>query len=301
LEVVVQFVLIICGIACLVYGITILLTFSGTLFFAVWFVMAAGLLSWAHAIRVGAWQLLPGVMRAGISTLVALGLVGTILLGMRIMAESFEEPPDDLDYLVVLGAQVYRNAPSEILRYRLDAACDYLAAHPDTRVVVSGGQGPNEPCPEADVMARYLEQHGIETTRILRERRSETTKQNLVYSRELIARKCSLSTQGSSENMSEQMGLAPRELGNADDDSSEEISGRTGVAAHELGDAETGVRIGIVTNSFHLFRALRLARSLDMRQVWGIAAGVRPWYLPNNLLRECMGVTKDLLLGNITL
>ena len=31
----------------------------------------------------------------------------------------------------------------------------------------------------------------------------------------------------------------------------------------------------------------------------GIAGYSTPWYLPNNLLREAMGVVKDFLVGNI--
>ena len=58
-------------------------------------------------------------------------------------------------------------------------------------------------------------------------------------------------------------------------------------------------RIGIVTNNFHLFRAMRMAERLGIEHVWGIPAHSRPWYLPNNLLRECLALVKAAIGGTI--
>ena len=57
--------------------------------------------------------------------------------------------------------------------------------------------------------------------------------------------------------------------------------------------------IGIVTNNFHLYRALRIAEKQGLRDVWGISAHSLPWYLPNNLLRECLAITKNTLIGEM--
>lgn len=75
----------------------------------------------------------------------------------------------DLDYVVVLGAQVRKSGPSLVLRYRLDKAIEYLDENPNTICIVSGGKGPNEPFPEAQGMADYLKEHGIAEQRILEE------------------------------------------------------------------------------------------------------------------------------------
>lgn len=58
-------------------------------------------------------------------------------------------------------------------------------------------------------------------------------------------------------------------------------------------------RIGIVTNNFHVFRALKLAEKEGIEKVYGIAAPSYPGQLPNNMLREFFGVMKDFLFGNI--
>ena len=57
--------------------------------------------------------------------------------------------------------------------------------------------------------------------------------------------------------------------------------------------------MGIVTNNFHLFRGMRIARKAGIVNVCGIAADSNPLYLPNNMVRESLGLAKDFLAGNI--
>ena len=54
----------------------------------------------------------------------------------------------------------------------------------------------------------------------------------------------------------------------------------------------------IVTNDFHLFRALQLAKKQGYRAE-GLSAGSVLYMLPNNLLREFLGVLKDTFCGNM--
>ncbi len=58
-------------------------------------------------------------------------------------------------------------------------------------------------------------------------------------------------------------------------------------------------RVVIVTNNFHMFRALGIAKSQGYAHVEGLAASSVPGFLPNNLLREFLGVVKDFTLGNL--
>ena len=92
------------------------------------------------------------------------------------------------DYLIVLGAQMKPDGPSRVLQYRLDAAYDYLEENPDTKVIVSGGQGSDEIISEAQGMYDYLAGRGIEKERIIREDQSVNTVQNLKYSAEFLDR-----------------------------------------------------------------------------------------------------------------
>ena len=58
-------------------------------------------------------------------------------------------------------------------------------------------------------------------------------------------------------------------------------------------------RIGIITNNFHVFRCKGLAKKAGFANACAFSAGSKPLYLPNNMLREFMGVCKDKLLGNM--
>lgn len=91
------------------------------------------------------------------------------------------------DFLIILGAKVKGNGqPSLSLKNRLDVAVDYLQQHEHVQVIVSGGQGADEPATEASVMAKYLIDAGIDPLRIQLEEHSTSTYKNLLYSKELL-------------------------------------------------------------------------------------------------------------------
>ena len=60
-----------------------------------------------------------------------------------------------------------------------------------------------------------------------------------------------------------------------------------------------GARVAVVTNDFHLYRALRIAEKSGLPGAYGLAASTNPLYLPNATLRECCAIVKDALVGNL--
>jgi len=108
------------------------------------------------------------------------GIVGLLVF------EGNETPSDNADYVIVLGAHVFGEKMSANLRYRVEAACDYLKRNPDTKAVLSGGQGQGEDITEAEAMRRYLVQEGIEEERLLIEGDSVNTEENIRNSAKLI-------------------------------------------------------------------------------------------------------------------
>lgn len=81
----------------------------------------------------------------------------------------------------------------------------------------------------------------------------------------------------------------------------ENASGDTGENLEYSGvhlDKE-GDRVVIVTNNFHVYRAVKIARKKGYIRVEGLAADSYPAMLPNNMLREFCGVLKDYLVGNM--
>ena len=125
-------------------------------------------------------------LRRVLTSLLALGFVVLSITGGTIARSAEGTTDPESDYLIVLGCQVRGTVPSRMLRQRLDAALDYLNAHPDATAIVSGGMGPGEDITEAQCMADYLIAAGIDPTRILLEDRATSTMENLRFSLELM-------------------------------------------------------------------------------------------------------------------
>lgn len=122
-----------------------------------------------------------------VGAVIALILLLFLVVSVLMLGYSVRKAPEDTPVtVVVLGAQVRKNAPSLMLRQRLDAAVDFLVAHPDAPCVVSGGQGADEMFSEASVMRDYLINKGIDAARIYMEDASTSTMENLRLSRAVI-------------------------------------------------------------------------------------------------------------------
>lgn len=114
-----------------------------------------------------------------------LALLAAVLVMMAVQAGNRPGPEDCT--VVVLGCQVSANGePTVMLRDRIDAAYDYLTAHPESRCVASGGQNDNEPISEAACIRNTLAARGIDPDRILLEDRSRSTEENLRFTAEII-------------------------------------------------------------------------------------------------------------------
>ena len=57
--------------------------------------------------------------------------------------------------------------------------------------------------------------------------------------------------------------------------------------------------VGVVSNNFHVFRAVKIAEKSGYGDVYGIAARGEPFLQFNNMMREFFGVMKDFLFGNM--
>lgn len=90
------------------------------------------------------------------------------------------------DAVIVLGAAVHGDRVTWVLSNRLDAAIDYLNAHPEAIAVVSGGQGAGESVTEGSAMKKYMLAHGIDESRIYAEERATNTAENFRYSMGII-------------------------------------------------------------------------------------------------------------------
>lgn len=93
------------------------------------------------------------------------------------------------EYAVLLGCKVNGSQPGVFLRARINAAYDYLNKNPNSKIILSGGQGNNEDISEAQCMYNTLIDMGISPDRMLLEDNSTSTEENFMYSKDLMKQK----------------------------------------------------------------------------------------------------------------
>lgn len=230
------------GAVCFVYSYIVAAVGSGSKFFLVWDALGVLAVLVGIGISFNVRSRIGPSVRIVADCIFGFGLILFVVLLCLVMSQySPAEPKDKVDCLIVLGAQMRSDGPSVVLRYRLDRAAEYLTEHPDTRCIVSGARGSNEPCTEAEGMETYLISKGISANRIVREDMSFSTEENLSNSVILLHK---------------------------------------------------GESVGIVTNNFHMKRALFLAEENSIEDPVPIVAPSTLLYAPNNVLREVLALLK---------
>ncbi|MDO4537952.1 MAG: YdcF family protein [Coriobacteriales bacterium] len=148
------------------------------------------------------WQLigvnlpLPRAAVNIVSCLVSIAIVNgeCLLLSTMICAwvASRRTPKHAVDYLVVLGCGIRADGtPTPLLAGRVDRAYEFdvartAAGDKPVTFVPSGGKGSDEIISEAQSMGNYLSGKGVSLERIALENRSTTTRENMLYSRQVI-------------------------------------------------------------------------------------------------------------------
>ena len=123
------------------------------------------------------------------TVILCIGLLIFALTEAVIIQASFGSQDEDFDYLLVLGAKVRMDGPSLSLQNRIDAAYEYLIAHPDTVAILSGGKGADEPVTEAACMYDRLVTKGINPNRLWKEDKATSTWENLKFTLDLVESK----------------------------------------------------------------------------------------------------------------
>lgn len=228
------------------YSVAVYMVGSGTFSFIIW-IFAAIFFGFLYIMeKKSLWSKVPKAVRYVFRTLVALGLAIFIICQGCILTQFFSKGEPEADYIIVLGAQMRDWGPSVVYKARLDSAIEYLNDNPDTKVIVTGGQGANESVSEGEGGKTYLLEQGIAEDRIIVESESLDTNQNISNALNLV-------------------------------------------------EVTADMKIGIVTNNFHVFRGVMIAKRYTDADVTGIAAFTEYQYLPNNMVRETFGILKDVM------
>ena len=116
-------------------------------------------------------------------------LIGAVVCGIRAAAY---RPERDKDFILILGCWFRKDGTlPPLLRGRADKALSFWRGQKEETgreawLIPSGGQGKDEPMPEAEAIRNYLRTQQIPEELILPEDRSLNTLQNMTFSRELI-------------------------------------------------------------------------------------------------------------------
>ena len=145
--------------------------------------------------------------------------------------------PGKLDYVLVLGAGLIGDKVTPLLASRIEKGIAIYQKHPGSKLIMSGGQGPDELMAEGQAMADYALEQGIPAEDIVIENQSTNTEENLKFSYALM---------------------------------------------------KPGSRFALVTNYYHVFRALLLARKLKIKCI-GYGARTKFYFSLNAFIREFVG------------
>ena len=145
--------------------------------------------------------------------------------------------PRRIDYVVVLGAGLIGERVTPLLASRIRKGINVYKANPGSKLIMSGGQGPDEVVSEAFAMKNYAFEQGVDENDIILEDKSTSTEENIIFSKKFIPADKSFA---------------------------------------------------VVTNYYHVYRALVQARTLGFRCI-GYGAPTKFYFTLNAFIREFIG------------
>jgi uncharacterized SAM-binding protein YcdF (DUF218 family) len=121
------------------------------------------------------------------------GLILVLWAAVSIYVYSRRDETREADAAIVLGAAVFGNRPSPVLRERVNHAILLYEAGYVDKIIFTGGLGQTGRLTEAEAAAAYAQAQGVPAAAILLETTSTTTRENLRNAR-LIAAENNLQT-----------------------------------------------------------------------------------------------------------
>lgn len=103
----------------------------------------------------------------------------------RIIAEA-KQGASNINTIIILGCRVKGDKPSLALLERCRAGAKYLQENSEAIAILSGGQGSDELISEAECMNIIMQDLGIDKSRLYTESKSTSTKENLLFSKQII-------------------------------------------------------------------------------------------------------------------
>ena len=141
----------------------------------------------------GNWQFITVGMRVLLfisMSVTYVSIVFAAFMGYTVLLQLIPQKRD-FDYVIIHGAGLLRGKEvSKLLADRIDKAIEVYQKDPTPPILIpSGGKGDDEDISEAEAMEKYLVEHGIPKENIIKEDRSMTTRENLLFSKKIICQR----------------------------------------------------------------------------------------------------------------
>ncbi|MEY9978436.1 YdcF family protein [Lysinibacillus sp. RC79] len=102
----------------------------------------------------------------------------------------FNRPKYNQDFIIVLGSGLINDKVPPLLASRINKAIEFYwkqeAVSSSPKIIFSGGQGPDENISEAAAMQDYAVKNGIPLEHTIKEDRSTTTYENMLFSKKIM-------------------------------------------------------------------------------------------------------------------
>ena len=114
------------GILSVIYAVMVHATGSGTAFFLIWIGIGIVVFLFGISVYMEVWKKVPHPIKIFAGMIVCIGLLVFCIVEGCVISQMHADGRGGLDYIIVLGAQVRKDGPSPVLKYRLDKAVEYL-------------------------------------------------------------------------------------------------------------------------------------------------------------------------------
>ena len=188
-DAILKIVLILLGIACCLYcGCVIAIIGTGS-----WFNFAFGIVGvvlLADGIFLGALKRLnkkcPKIVSIILVIAILLCFVNFGIFEVKAIKYGSAVPEENTSWLIVLGAKVTDGHPSVEFTARLKEALEYSNDNPNTKIILTGGQGSDEEKSESEAARIWMTSNGIAADKIYSEDKSTSTEENFKYAGMII-------------------------------------------------------------------------------------------------------------------
>lgn len=96
---------------------------------------------------------------------------------------------NDYDYVLVLGAKVYKDRPSKMLKDRLDKALEIYKQNNNIKIIISGDSVNSKEYDEVGIMYDYLINNNVNKDNIITDTKGINTSTSILNTKEIVNNK----------------------------------------------------------------------------------------------------------------